>query len=231
MERARTLVRQRLTQEINHWDLRHAQLLDDQAAGRRLRMRPETAERRARDLEQRLRARMADLELQAHLVARPPVIAGGAFVVPQGLIDQLSNRRDEAIATHARETAAVERRAVDAVLAAERALGRAPEEQPHNNPGFDIRSASPDGKTIEIEVKGRIAGAEDFVVTRTEVLRAKNVGERFRLALVRVADESPRHDEVRYITDPFRGFDFGDFSSASVRGVWSDEWARGTPPR
>jgi hypothetical protein len=228
--RTRAMVRQRLIQEINYWDTRHAELLDDDAAGRQLKIRPETAERRARDLERRLAAREAELAEQEHLVARPPVVAGGALVIPQGLLDRLAGQRDEPVTSYARETAAVERRAVDAVLAAERALGREPEEMAPNNPGFDVRSRAADARTIELEVKGRVLGAEDFQVTRTEVLRAKNVGERFRLALVAVHPDGPDHDEVRYIVDPFRGFEFGDFTTAAVRGVWAEEWARGQAP-
>ncbi len=52
--RARTQVRGRLQSEINYWDTRHATLLDQAAAGRDLRIRPETAYRRARELENRL---------------------------------------------------------------------------------------------------------------------------------------------------------------------------------
>ena len=55
-------------------------------------------------------------------------------------------------------------RAVDAVVAAERALGRIPEVQPHNNPGFDIRSWDPAaGTLVFIEVKGRVEGAEELL--------------------------------------------------------------------
>jgi len=32
------------------------------------------------------------------------------------------------------------------------------------------------------------------------------------LALVRVTPEGPNRDEVCYLTDPFKGFDFGDFA-------------------
>ena len=47
--------------------------------------------------------------------------------------------------THARETAFVERRAVEAVLAAERALGRARRRWRTTTPAGDIRSVAPDG--------------------------------------------------------------------------------------
>ncbi len=121
VSRTRQQVRQRLTQEINYWDSRHAELLDQQAAGRQLKIRPETAERRARDLEGRLERRLTDLDADESLRPLPPVVAGGALVVPIGLLERLAGRK-EAVATYARDTAAVDRRAVDAVLAAERAL-------------------------------------------------------------------------------------------------------------
>src|SRR5690606_8564689 len=165
VRRTRAQVRQRLTQEINYWDARHAELLDQAAAGRSLKIKPETAFRRARDLERRLERRLEELAADESLRPLPPVVAGGALVVPQGLLDRLTGKRDQPVATYARQTAEVERRAVEAVLAAERELGRQPEEMPRNNTGYDIRSYSPEGHYVFIEVKGRILGAEHFTVT------------------------------------------------------------------
>ena len=228
--RVRTQVRQRLTQEINYWDARHADLLDQQAAGRQLKIRPETAEKRARDLERRLEKRLAELAADEAISPLPPVVAGGALVLPQGLIDRATGRRDQPVATYAHETARIERRAVDAVLAAETKLGRQPEEMSHLNPGFDIRSLTQDGHWIFIEVKGRIRGAEDFTISRNEVLFGKNA-DRYRLAIVSVDPETPAGDELRYILDPFKGFEFGDFAADSVRGSWHEMWARGGQPQ
>ena len=227
--RTRAQVKQRLTQEINHWDARHADLLDQQAAGRKLKIKPETAEKRARDLERRLERRLQELDADEALRPLPPVIAGGALVVPRGAVERLAGERNQPAATYAKDTAEVDRRAVAAVLAAERALGREPEEMPHNNPGFDVRSLTADGHWVFVEVKGRIAGSEDFTVTRNEVLYGKNA-DRYRLALVSVSPEGPTSDEVRYLTDPFRGFDFGDFAADGVRGDWNQMWSRGKPP-
>jgi hypothetical protein len=224
--RTRRHVRQRLTQEINHWDARHAELLDQQAAGRSLKIRPETAGKRAHDLERRLERRLTELDADEALRPLPPVLAGGALVVPQGLIDRLTGQRDEPVPTYAKDTAEVDRRAVAAVLGAERGLGRAPEEMPHNNKGYDVRSLTPDGHWVFIEVKGRILGAEDFVVTRNEVLYGRNA-DRYRLALVSVHPDGPEHDEIRYVVDPFKGFEFGDFAADGVRGKWHDMWNRG----
>ena len=164
----RRLVRQRLLGEINYWDMRHAALLDDQSAGKSLKMKPETAEHRARDLERRLDKRLAELDADEELIARPPVMAAAALVIPQGLLDQLLGV--PVPDRFAADTTETDRRAIAAVMAAERALGREPQEMPHNNPGYDIESRRPDGHLVFIEVKGRIEGADDFWVTRTEIL-------------------------------------------------------------
>lgn len=170
--KVRGQVRSRLLAEINYWDHWHATLLDDQAAGKKLRVSPETALARARRLETQLERRLTDLAAEQQLRPRPPDIAGAALVVPQGLLDRLAGREPAEAARHARETERVERRAVDAVLAAERALGRDPHEMPHNIPGYDVRSLDEDGHLVWIEVKGRVVGAPDFVLTRTELLFA-----------------------------------------------------------
>ena len=225
----RRLVKQRLTGEINYWDMRHAELLDAQSAGRSLKMKPETAYARARDLERRLERRLTDLELDEDLIARPPIVSAAALVIPQGLLGKLLGDTAARL-FHARDTTVTDRRAVAAVLAAERRLGREPQEMPHNNPGYDIVSRAPDGHLIFIEVKGRIEGAEDFWVTRTEVLHGKNSGVGARLALVSVSPDVPELDEIRYIVDPFRDVDFGDFAATGVLGNWIREWERGGHP-
>ncbi|MCE7883952.1 MAG: DUF3883 domain-containing protein, partial [Actinobacteria bacterium ATB1] len=108
-------------------------------------------------------------------------------------------------------------------------LGREPEEMPHNNPGYDIRSRDPaTGDWIFIEVKGRVAGAETFSVTRNEILHALNTGDRHRLALVQVADDDST--EVRYLVGPFTGKQDTYFDVTSVNYKWSIFWERGGPP-
>jgi superfamily II DNA or RNA helicase len=225
----RRLVKQRLLGEINYWDMRHAELLEAESAGRQLKMRPQTAYDRARDLERRLEKRVADLALDEELIARPPVISGGALVIPQGLLDKLLGRTSD-LSRIARDTALAERRAVDAVLAVERSLGRDPAEMPHSNPGYDIRSRTVDDHIVFIEVKGRIEGAEDFWVTRTEALTGKNAGTGFRLALVSIHPNGAEYDTVRYIVDPFRDVGFGDFNATGLAGDWAKEWTRAGNP-
>ena len=101
---------------------------------------------------------------------------------------------------------------------------------PHNNPGYDIVSRAADGHLVHIEVKGRIAGGEEFWVTKTEALTGKNAAQRYRLALVSVHPDGPERDEVRYVVDPFRDVDFGDFDATGMSGDWDKEWARGGHP-
>jgi hypothetical protein len=112
----------------------------------------------------------------------------------------------------------------------ERTLGRTPVEQAFNNPGFDVLSVRDGDDPIRIEVKARIAGADDFFVTHNEVLTALNSAPRYRLALVRVDPRGPEHDEVRYLENPFGRFDAGDFDATGHRGKWDTTWTRGREP-
>ncbi|MFE9321887.1 helicase-related protein [Nocardia sp. NPDC052278] len=227
--RTRKLIRTRLLHAVNYWDQRHAELLDSEKNSKPGKIRSDTAYNRARELEHRLHARMEDLDRATEVHARTPQVAGAALVIPQGLLDTLTGATT-APDYHAVDTMAVAARAVARVMAEERALGRLPEEQPHNNPGYDIRSRTPGGPTVYIEVKARVLGAHTFHITHTEVLYSKNAGTNSRLALVSIHPDGTEHDEVRYITDPFKNMDFGDFAVDGVVGNWSMEWARGGAP-
>jgi hypothetical protein len=48
--------------------------------------------------------------------------------------------------------------------------------------------------------------------------------------MVSVHPDGPERDEVRYIVDPFRDVDFGDFDATGMSGDWDKEWARGGHP-
>jgi hypothetical protein len=228
IDKTRAAVRQRLVQQINYLDAEAARLRDAQSTGRPGRARknrqsPDRLVARARDLETRLERRTAQLDAEAQLAASPPTVAGAALVIPAGLIPG-------DIATYAHETARIERRAVDAVLDAERALGRDPTEMPHNNTGYDIHSTTPEGDSVFIEVKGRIAGAEDVTVTLNEVLLGKNVPAAHRLALVEVSPDGAEHDRLRYVAEHFRSINLGDLAATDVRLNWAKTWAKGAEP-
>jgi len=100
----------------------------------------------------------------------------------------------------------------------------------HNNPGFDIRSVGADERVLKIEVKGRIAGSDDFTITHNEVLTAKNLGDD-RLALVEVSPKGPDADQISYLTRPFDGTGTNDFRVTKLVLNWKNTWAQGGPPR
>lgn len=221
IERTRTQVRERLRAEINHWDSEYNRLFALEREGNIGRIRAETAKVNAEGLEFRLDKRMRELDDALRISPAPTKICGVALVVPSALISQ-------EVARCAKDTKAVERRAVDAVLAAERRLGRIPTEMPHNNPGFDVRSTDADG-TVYIEVKGRIVGANSFTVTVTEVNFAQSHRDSHILALVRVHPDGPEYDQVRYITQAFDHIE-SSITTQAYDEKWSAYWDRGRPP-
>ncbi|GAB3755230.1 helicase-related protein [Microlunatus parietis] len=229
VKRSRAQVTQRLNLEINRLSGEAMEAAERQRLGKRVRETPESLERKAAELDARLTARTALLDKQALLSSVPPRVVAAAVVLPPSAVELPADAPMHAVATEE-----VERRGVDAVLAAERILGRAPEEMARNNPGYDIRSfpgpEQPDGPTIFVEVKARIAGAKGFYVTHTEIRHGQNAAPHYRLALVRVDPRGPEHDEVRYLTDPFRELRLGAFDADGVLGNWARTWAKGSAP-
>lgn len=227
VEKTTNEVKRRLSMQINYLDGEAARLRDEIAAGRQvrrstLRQGPDRLEARARDLEQRLESRLMRLAAERRLAAKQPTIAGAALILPAGILQSEPDRLPI-------DTTIVERRAVDAALAAERSIGRQPEEMAHNNPGYDIRSITPDGETIFIEVKGRIVGSPDFHVTKTEILTGKNTAKNHRLVMVAVHPDGPHSDEVRYVVDAFKSTAM-TFEQTYVGLGWKPVWDKGSGP-
>lgn len=191
------LVRERLTKEINYWDQRAFELGEQERAGKKTRLPAAQLRQRAESLSRRLDRRLKELERESDISARSPRITGACLVITQGWIDAQTD--PEAAAYRAKETTRIERLAVDAVLRVEMALGHRPTEMPHNNPGYDIESETPNGLDF-IEVKGRFEDGDTFVLTRQEAVTALNKGERSVLALVRV--DAADKTTVRYIRKP-----------------------------
>ncbi|WP_406365609.1 helicase-related protein [Streptomyces sp. NBC_00645] len=233
IDRTRTQVEQRLKQEISYWYAQAGKLEQDLAEGKRIRHRPERARSWAEELELRREQRLAELEKDASLQPKPPVVAGRALVVPIGWLAKAVGVEEDAAASvplHAVDGYETDRRAVAAVLRVERELGRIPEEMAHNNPGYDIRSLTPEGRLVHIEVKGRRAGADQFYISRNEILVAKNRGNQHRLVLVSVHPEGPERDEVRYLSNAFADTEFGDLKAEGLLLSWPDAWTKGGAP-
>jgi len=226
-ERVRERVSARLNREVNRLETEALKADADSAAGKKVRRASEGLRRQADELDKRRASRLATIERQLSMAPLPPRITAIALVMPATPTLNVEQAAD------ADARAAIERRGVDAVLAAEVALGRSPEEQSHNNPGFDVLSRTPDGPSIRIEVKARIAGADTFTITRTEVLMALNSAPDHRLALVRVSELGSEHDELRYIGGAFDGVEpasLTDFNVVSQNLSWKAWWDRGVGP-
>ena len=228
IERTRTRVDQRLAQESNRLIGEAIAAQEKEQAGIKPKESSESVMRKAQDLQARRQARLALLDQQAQLATKPPRIMTAALVLPLSMVDT-EIAADAPI--HAKETKAVERRGIDLVLATERALGRKPQEQAFNNPGYDVLSIPVEGgPSIRIEVKARLEGAEDFYATHNEVVTGKNAVPHYRLALVTVSKAGPEYDQVRYVAAPFTGVDFGDLAATGIRASWSKTWTAGTAP-
>ncbi|BBY07105.1 helicase-related protein [Mycobacterium noviomagense] len=225
--KTRELVTKRLEGERDRLLLDAAVAAERERAGEKPKESSESLNRKAVELDMRLRKRLELLDQQALMSTKPPHILTAALVLP---LSMLEADVPSAAPIHATETKEVERRGVELVLARERELGRKPVEQPFANKGFDVLSTAPNGDTYRIEVKARLDGAKDFFVTHNEVMVGKNAVPRYRLALVHVDPRGPQHDQVRYLDDPFATTDLGDFEATGIRGDWDKTWAKGREP-
>jgi superfamily II DNA or RNA helicase len=227
--KVKAAVQERLTREVTYWDHRASELQLQADAGRSPRMNPNRAAARADELQRRKEARLAELDREAQLASQLPVVVGAALVVPLGLIRQ-ADGASAPPQTHAVDTATIERRAVDAVLAVEEQLDHDAEEMPHSHPGYDVRTTLPTGETRFVEVKGRIEGADTFVVTQNELRFAANVPDAYTLALVEVSADRPEHDQVRYLERPYGADVRLPFDTTSTTLSWHAYWQRAASP-
>jgi hypothetical protein len=205
-------VKDRLTKEINYWDHRAEQLKEQELAGRGAnnRLNSGLARQRADDLSGRLQKRLAELEQERKLSPRPPVVVGGAVIIPAGMLAALG--AGQRIPTFAHDTKMVELKAMATVIEAERKLGFDPKDVSSQKLGWDLESSIPDtGKLRFIEVKGRGDGAATVTVTRNEIMAALNKPEDFILAVVMMDNDRAT---VRYARRPFEKEP--DFNATSV---------------
>ena len=205
IERVRKAVRERLDGEIQYWDLRAFELEEQENRGGKPRLNSQRARQRAENLAARKERRLRQLAAEADLLSRPPNVVAAALIIPQGLLEELAGAADPLTPG---DTEATDRRAVAAVLKAERSLGRVPEEQKHNNPGFDILSRDPnDGTVYQIEVKGHLPTTPEIKVSAVQVRQGKQNPDRFRLAVVEVPEDPSAEPVVHYLLRPFDGYE------------------------
>ncbi len=209
-------VKERLTREINHWDHRAAELRDQERAGKvNARLNSDEAAKRADGLQARLSKRMEEIALERQVSALPPAVLGGLLVVPAGLISAMTGAPLPTAARVA-DTQASAARARAAVMAAERALGYVPVDREQDKLGYDIESAIPGtGRLRFIEVKGRVASADDVTVTKNELLYGLHQPDDLILAIVEFTSDDA--ERVHYVRRPFERLGVTtDFNGSSV---------------
>jgi superfamily II DNA or RNA helicase len=227
IDRTKAAVNERLTKEINYWDHRAATLREQELAGRvNARLNSGKARERADDLTGRLQKRLAELDQERRLSPLPPVVLGGAMIVPIGML-----RKGQGMAAappaFAFSTEESERRAMEAVIETERKLGFSPKDVSEQKLGYDIESSIPETGLLRfIEVKGRARGADTVTITKNEILTGLNKPDEFILAIVLLDADAV---EVRYVRNPFDREP--DFKATSVNFTLVDLLAMAKAPQ
>lgn len=223
VEKISKAVKERLTSEIQYWDFRAADLKQKEAAGKtNARLNSQNAQRRAEELASRLQKRLTELELEKKISAIPPVIVGGALVIPRGLLRHIlpEDSPEEVTADlfGTGDKRAIELAAMHAVMELETSMGFAPLDVSAAKCGYDVESHIPPALRTEstaslrfIEVKGRAKGATSITVTKNEILTALNKPDEFILAIVEVDGKKTK---TTYLKKPFKNAP--DFSSRCV---------------
>lgn len=215
IQKTMAAVKDRLTKEINYWDHRAEELKAQELAGKTPRLNSGKARQRADELQARLQKRMEELEQERKLSPMPPVVVGGALIVPLGLLNRLQEGRQVEDAHEAADKKRIELLAMKAVMEHERSLGFEPHDVSAENCGYDVESHIPNSGLLRfIEVKGRAADATTITVTKNEILTCLNKPEDYYLAVVEVDGENTK---TSYVRNPF-GLE-PDFGVTSVNYV------------
>lgn len=211
-------VKDRLTAEIQYWDYRAADLAQKEAAGKtNARLNSKLAARRAEELEYRMKERLAEIEKERSISPMPPVVTGGALVIPRGLLRKLIPAETPDMFSQG-DKRAVELAAMKAVMEIEKKLGYQPKDVSATKCGYDVESFVPEalreagGNVLRfVEVKGRAKGAATVTVSRNEMLCGLTNPEQFILAIVEVDGDKTR---TIYLKKP--AFDAPGLATAST---------------
>lgn len=155
IDKTRAAVHQRLTSEINYWDNRAEEIRLKEEAGAQPKINSDNALRRRDDLIARLQKRMTELDEERRLSRTPPVVVGGALIIPVGFLQAQDAANGGTPAMFARETARVEKAGMDAVMDAERILGFVPRDVSAAKVGYDASRPSPEpGSCASLKSRG-----------------------------------------------------------------------------
>ena len=219
LDKTAKAVKDRMTAEIQYWDYRAAELQQKEEAGKgNAKLNSGLAARRAESLESRMQARLAEIEKERRVSPMPPVITGGALIIPKGLLHRLIG--SATVNTFSQgDRQSIEYAAMNAVIEIESGFGYQPKDVSAEKCGYDVESFVPEGmrNRLEeyalrfIEVKGKAKGAKTVTVSKNEILTALNKPDEFILAIVEV-DGDQTH--TVYLKKPFKNAP--DFTATSV---------------
>ena len=220
LDKTTKAVKERMTAEIQYWDYRASELQQKEAAGKtNSKLNSKLAARRADDLTARMQARLAGIEKERRISPMPPVVTGGALIIPKGLLRTLM-ADDSPETFESGDRQAVEYAAMAAVMQIEKSLGYQPNDVSAAKCGYDVESYVPEERRTQltshalrmIEVKGRTKGSTTVTVSKNEILTAKNKPEEFILAIVEVDGKSTR---TVYLKEPFKEMEKPSFMEVS----------------
>lgn len=219
LNKTENAVRNRMRAEIQRWDMRAAVLQQRESAGKKnSKLNSIKAAQRANELTARMEARFEEIKKERTISKMPPVVTGGALVIPKGLLNILMGTRSPQVFSTG-DRRIIENKAMEAVIKIEESLGYEPRDVSASKCGYDIESLVPEIMRIHqgdvalrmIEVKGRVKGSTTVTVSKNEILTALNKPDEFILAIVEVnGDET----HTVYLKQPFRNAP--DFSANSV---------------
>lgn len=200
VDKTMAAVQERLTKEIAYWDRRANELKEQERQGKtNAKMNSAKARTRADELEARLQKRMIELKQEKQLARLPPLVIGGALVIPIGAV---SKATETEIPEFARNTKETEILAIQKVMEVEKELHRSPRDVSAEKCGYDIESTIPNKGLLKfVEVKGRVEGAHIATITKNEILTGLNKPDDFILAIVSIKDGIAQRP--RYVRKPF----------------------------
>lgn len=212
-------VKDRMMAEIQYWDYRAAELQQKEAIGKvNAKLNSKLASRRADDLTVRMQARLDELKRERSISPMPPIVTGGALIIPKGLLHTLMGDSSD-VTFGAGDRQSIEFAAMDAVINIEKSFGFKPKDVSAIKCGYDVESYIPEAQRKHptdfalrmIEVKGRVKGATTVTVSKNEILTALNKPEEFILAIVEV---DGKNTHTIYLKHPFKNAP--DFTATSV---------------
>ena len=204
VEKTKTAVQERLTNEIRYWDHRARDLRMQEEAGRpNAKLNSNEARKRADELQTRMQKRLQELDEESKISSKPPVVMGGVLVMPASMLAAKAKEdyKSQGFASP-EEKAAVEMAGMNAVFAVEKELNNVAKDRSKEKIGYDIEShCSQTGNLRFIEVKSRRKDATTVTITKNEIIYGLNLPEQFILALAFV---DGKRVEVHYVQNAFR---------------------------